>query len=169
MRFSTDKAVYPLALTATGGHNTEVLIYLASNYKMSCDGRMTLRYANAQPFRSLIQRGPTLAKFSQQNLEITPDGFYGKMELEFLSSTEPKNFFTAEDFDYQYLCRFKDRLTSAQMKDDLYFVPDSNNEPDQETIWEWSSLYSTTVHSINNKLIFTESQFPVGRKSTRTA
>lgn len=42
LKFETDKAVYPLALTSTVGASTEVLLYTLSQKKLSCGERLVV-------------------------------------------------------------------------------------------------------------------------------
>jgi hypothetical protein len=107
LRFPVKAPIYPVALTATGGHKTEILIYLASATKMTCDKRLKLRYAGKAP-SSL---------------------------LNILYGTEPEGFFG--DWDYPYLCKFKDTLSPADMTEDITFHPASDNEPYREHLVEW--------------------------------
>jgi hypothetical protein len=59
MRFATKEIVYPMALTATAGRPTDVLIYMVGQHKMKCDGSLKLEYAGrSQRF------GCYLTKFS---------------------------------------------------------------------------------------------------------
>ena len=116
LRFESEKAIYPMALTGTGGFDTEVLIYLATDSKMTCGEQMTLRYA-LQNSTSWI--------------------FRSHFEKENSSSLEPIDFFTQKDFDTTYLCKFKDILTPAQMKEDIVFTPAPDNEPYREHIVQW--------------------------------
>lgn len=112
LRFSNDKAVYPLALTATGNHDTQVLLYLAADTKMSCDHRLRLRFAGERRLR-------ILEMLSEQS--------------------QPKGFFDAEEVHqpYPYLCKFRDRLSPAEMKEDIVFTPARNNTPHRERVFRW--------------------------------
>ena len=56
LRFPCEKPIYPVALTGTGGHNTEILLYLASERKMSAEGRLTLRFAEKFNKSNLMKR-----------------------------------------------------------------------------------------------------------------
>ena len=116
MRFESEKPIYPMALTGTGGFNTEVLIYLATDQKMICDEQMTLRYAKENDFSKRYN-------------------YYFKNTDR--SSMDPKNFFTEEDFNLSYLCKFKATLTPEQMQEDIVFEQAPDNEPYREHIVEW--------------------------------
>jgi hypothetical protein len=112
LRFKHPNPVYPLALTGTGGFDTEVLIYLASDHKMSADGRMTLRFAGAMNDSSLR----TL----------------------FALVVDPEDFFLgSDDMEYPYLCKFKDTLTPAQMREDLVFRRAGDDKPFRERMVDW--------------------------------
>lgn len=110
LRFPSSSPIYPLALTGTGGFETEVLIYLASSSKMTCKDRMTLRFAGKMPGQPLLH-------------------------LEF--ETTPKGFFDAVKMDFPYLCKFKDTLTPDQMREDIAFTKAQDDEPYQEHIVRW--------------------------------
>jgi hypothetical protein len=113
LRFPHANPVYPLALTGTGDFETEILIYLASDTKMSCDERLTLRFAGHVYSSAFI------------SLDVY---------------TEPKGFFDLEfdgEPEYPYLCKFKDRLTPAEMSQDINFTPAKDNTPYREHIVEW--------------------------------
>ena len=46
LRLPSEKSIYPLALTGTGGFDTEVLIYvLAETFVVCDDDRLELKYA----------------------------------------------------------------------------------------------------------------------------
>ena len=113
LRFPHANPVYPLALTGTGDFETEILIYLASDRKMSCDDRLELRFAGYMYPGALI-----------------PLSVY----------TEPEGFFDLKFDDYPkypYLCKFKDRLGPAEMSQDIIFSPAKDNDSYREHIVEW--------------------------------
>ena len=89
--------------------DTEILIYLASATKMACDNRLKLRFAKAVDY-------PPVSG---------------------LLAVEPAGFFENEDWSYRYLCKFKDTLSSAQMKDDITFTAAPDNEPYREHVVKW--------------------------------
>jgi hypothetical protein len=110
LRFPHANPIYPLALTGTGGFETEMLIYLASSTKMTCKDRLTLRFAG--PMR-------------ERNLEL----------LSF--DIDPEGFFDPEKMNYPYLCKFKDRLTPDKMTADIVFTKAEDDEPYREHIVKW--------------------------------
>ena len=95
MRFDVDAPVYPLALTSTSGHETQVLLYLLSEQEWQDDGRMGLQFAGR-------------VRLSQRD--------------ELRSDVEPAGFFSRADLALPYLCKFKATLTPEQMRQDLVFT-----------------------------------------------
>ena len=109
VRFACRTPIYPIALTSLAGQETEILLYTATQNKMTCGGRLRLRYAGEW-------RG--LGKWIQ-------------------SEVEPEGFFEDEDLLLPYFCRFRDTLTPAQMREDISFTPASNSKPYREHVWRW--------------------------------
>jgi hypothetical protein len=110
LRFPHPTPIYPLALTATGGFDTEILIYLASPTKMTCNDRLPLRFAG----------------------QINEGLFHCLTE-----DTDPEGFFDPNTMTYPHLCKFKATLTPNQMTQDLTFTPAPNNEPHREHLIKW--------------------------------
>lgn len=111
LRFPHPNPVYPVALTGSGGFETEILIYLASSRKMKTADRLTLRFAckmGSDPARIL----------SSYNID-------------------PKGFFDPENMSFSYLCKFKDRLTPDKMSEDIVFSEAGDNEMYREHIFKW--------------------------------
>lgn len=112
LKFETEKAVYPLALTSTIGAETEILLYTFSEDKLSCGGRLTLRYAGNKKSTYFI--------------------------LGLLSSAEPEiSDILTELPKVMYLCKFKKKLTPEEMKTDLEFEFAQDNEPYREKKIVW--------------------------------
>ena len=109
LRFPSPMPIYPLAVTATGGHNTEVLIYFASDQKYHCNDRLKLKGKKES------SRGSDDDKFWSDTGRL--------INTIFAENTDPIDFFFYRDIDYAYLSRFKGELTPEQMKEDLVFVP----------------------------------------------
>ncbi|MEW6356211.1 MAG: DUF2330 domain-containing protein [Planctomycetota bacterium] len=110
MRFPTEKAVYPLALTGTGGQPTEILLYTATRQKMTTDGRLELWFAGQS-------RGSWLESYA--------------------GDVEPKGFIAPSKEALSCLCKFKGTLTPDQMRDDLYLANAPDNVPYQKHITRW--------------------------------
>lgn len=110
LRFPCAEPVYPLALTGTGGHDTEVLLYVASDAPMACDGRMNPLYA-----------GETWHRW-QDNL---------------VQEVDPRGFFTEEQLDFPYLQKFKGTLTPRDMETDLIFYPATDASRHRSWRLEW--------------------------------
>lgn len=91
VRFEAEDPVYPLALTATSAHETQILLYVLSENKWQNDGRLDLLYASKVNFdRDRLYR-----------------------------DVEPAGFFSDDDLDLPFLCKFKGTLTPEQMREDL--------------------------------------------------
>ncbi len=110
LRFPCANPIYPLALTGTGGFETEILIYLASSTKMTANDRLTLRFAG---------------EMYERNLEMLS------------VDTDPEGFFDPEKMNYPYLCKFKDRLTPDEMRTDIIFSRAEDDKPYREHIIKW--------------------------------
>ena len=121
LRFPSANPIYPLALTATGGHDTEVLIYLASDIPRTCDGRLSLRFGGSA--RDGVSRSLHF---------IMPDN---------LNMCENQDFWTNDELSGRYhftrLAKFKGTLTPEQMRKDLEFLPDPNQTDYREHIYRW--------------------------------
>lgn len=113
LKFDTDRPIYPLALTATAGTETEVLIYTYSPARLACGGRLTLRYADREALQGVLV------------LQLA-DGKTNKWPLPEYFTIKPKA-----------LCKFKGRLTPAQMRQDLRFTSTSDNPPYRERRIVW--------------------------------
>jgi hypothetical protein len=109
LRFPTSTPVYPLALTATSNQNTEILLYVMAGKKVQTDERFELFYAG---------------KTTQEPLNM-------------LNSVEAKGFFSKQDLELPFLCKFKGTLTPAQMREDLKITFASDNEPYRQHIVKW--------------------------------
>ena len=101
LRFPAEAPVYPLALTGTGGHDSEVVVFLMSGTVFDAPGQIRLRFL---------------------------DGVESGL-LDPLRRAEPEGFFGEADLEFRYLHRFWDRFTAAQMADDIRFVPEPRLRP----------------------------------------
>jgi hypothetical protein len=113
LTFAADKPVYPLALTATTGAKTEMLIYTVSDTKLTCGDRLKL--CCAHPIESAAVAGLLSARIAPgqyEPLAVVPN----RMMM---------------------LCKFKGTMTAAQMARDLEFEPASDNTPFRERKIVW--------------------------------
>lgn len=111
LRFKTNNCIYPLALTATIGHNTQVLLYVVSQQKMISGGRLKLQYAGRK---------------------------FGTYFENFLKDcVVPKDFFADSEENLSWLCKFKGILTSGQMQQDLHFNQAKDSEVYRERKVKW--------------------------------
>ncbi len=112
LKFKTNTAVYPLAITSTIGADTEVLLYTLSDKKLSCNERLTLRRARKTKPLGLIQN-------LQHGMEP---------EARALLTDVPKSMI---------LCKFKKRLKPEEMKQDIEFEFAPDNEPyiEKKIVW----------------------------------
>jgi hypothetical protein len=116
LRFPSPNPVYPVALTATGGHSTEILIYLASNTPMATDSALTQRFSgeSRSAYSALIQLYTSVAD--------TGCEFF---EAEMLA---PR---------LRWIGKFKAKLTPAQMARDIEFRPAPDAADYREHIYRW--------------------------------
>jgi hypothetical protein len=110
MRFPAKKVVYPLALTGTAGLKTEVLLYVLSKQKTKADKRFELEYAG---------------KVS------------GMLHEWMLERVDPEGFFSQEELTLRYLCKYRAKLSAAEMKEDLEIGFARDNEPYRKHIVQW--------------------------------
>jgi hypothetical protein len=110
LRFQTASPVYPLALTALSGHETQILIYLYSEYKWQNDGRLNLQFARQ-------------IRFPQRSRLI--------------ANVEPEGFFSPSDLALPYLCKFKGTLSPEEMREDLVFRLAETNDPYPQATIVW--------------------------------
>ena len=111
LRFQTDRAIYPLALTSTIGAETEVLLYTLSERKLACGERLTLRRAtktNQWKFSDLVGDEETQAAALFADVPKSPT-----------------------------LCKFKKRLKPQEMKEDIVFefAPDNSSYQETKIVW----------------------------------
>ena len=112
LKFETETAVYPLALTSTIGADTEILLYTFSENKLSCGERLMLRRASKKESTNFM--------------------------LNLLSRAEPETSELFEDVSkFMYLCKFKKKLKPEEMKKDLEFEFAPDNEPYKEKKIVW--------------------------------
>jgi len=112
LKFETEKAVYPLALTSTIGSETEILIYTFSENKLSCGERLTLRYASKKKSTYFM--------------------------VDLLSVAEPETSVLFENIPkFMYLCKFRKKLKPEEMKTDLELEFAKDNEPYREKKIVW--------------------------------
>lgn len=110
LTFPTPRPVYPTALTATGGHSTEILIYLASKGPMKTEAPLTLRYRDS---RDLTRIWPELC------------------------GVEPEEQFESMPQGLGYLTKFKSILTPEEMEKDIEFIPDPGAQPYRDHVYRW--------------------------------
>jgi hypothetical protein len=96
LRFPHKDPIYPVELTATGGHDTEILIYLASQHKRECGERLIHRHTIEGDVSSLLKHS--------------------------FKEIVPKLFFKEEDLGFKYLTKFTKTLTPLAMREDILFV-----------------------------------------------
>lgn len=110
LHFPTPKPVYPTALTATGGHPTEILIYIASKEPVKAPEFLTPRFRGEAD---------------------------GNAILSHLIMVEPDRFFELLPPGLTHLGKFKATLTPAQMAKDIEFLPDPGAPPFREHVYRW--------------------------------
>lgn len=103
MRFETSAPVYPLALTGTGGHNTEVILYTLARHRIDSNGRIEMQYANST----------SLDIIEKLREHVEPAGIFDGLDVDNLN----------------YLCRFRENLVPEGMAEDIVFERAATNRP----------------------------------------
>lgn len=112
--FPAKEIVYPLALTAVAGAETEVVLYVYGRAKAAADGRFELEYAN--------QRN---SRYEWDVLEFDETNTLSKKVLEF-----PRD----------YLTKFRGKLTPNDMRSDLIITAASDVNPYRKSKTHMGSL-----------------------------
>jgi len=108
-KFAAQQAIYPLALTATTGRETEILLYVLGERKMECGGRLEMTFAG--------------------RMDAPPFHFYKQSEFPpLLLSVNRTNLF---------LTKFTGRLTAQAMAEDLVLRFASDNRPFRKRVFQW--------------------------------
>ena len=112
LKFKTEKAIYPLALTSLVGQDTEVLLYTLTENKQTCGNLIPLKRSK------LIETSFQLESFFQRS----------DMERQIIIGDLPEKM---------SLCKFKKILKPEQMKTDLIFESAEDNEPyiERKIMW----------------------------------
>ncbi|MGD7653251.1 MAG: DUF2330 domain-containing protein [Verrucomicrobiales bacterium] len=119
--FPTPNPIYPTALTASAGHDTEILIYLISQTPMSAPSALGLRFRSNQ--------SSCLYSLSNAMSEVEPP--------DFLDGLLDDPFW---DFAlFGGLQKFKGTLTPAQMASDITFQPSPEAPPYREKVTDWAT------------------------------
>ncbi len=113
LKFKTEKAIYPLALTSTIGTDTEVLLFTLSKDKFTCNERLTLKHAKSLMPVNWIDH--LLIKADQKTCDLFSD--------------IPKK--------PMFICKFKKKLSPEQMKQDLELEYAPDNNPYVKKIVRW--------------------------------
>jgi len=112
--FKYKETVYPLALTATVGTKTEILIYIVGAHRMVADNRFELEGVGELSTWANIPGWEALKTESTDNLSDYLKKF-------------PQNWVT----------KFRGRLSSEQMKEDLILKQAPDDKPFRKHIWRW--------------------------------
>ncbi len=109
LTFDTPHPVYPTALTATGGYETEILIYLATQTP----------YATNAPIKLRGHRN-----------SMDEIGYY-------TGTTEQPESMKQHSFRFQHLTKYKSTLTPSQMATDIEFQPGQEIPDYHEHAFGW--------------------------------
>lgn len=110
LRFETPEAVYPLALTSTVSQPTELLIYVVSHGKTTCDDRLQTAYS-AEADKRMLER--------------------------LAGMLEPQGFITIDSRTPMHITKFRGTLRPVEMKTDLVFPRAPDDKPVRELVIVW--------------------------------
>lgn len=110
LRFPHAHPVYPLALTGTGGFETEILVYLIAPAKVTAPEYLPLRFA---------------------------DKLVAGDQVQLSFDTVPRGILDLTKVRHATLCKFKDRLTPDRMREDIVFGKAEDDAPYREHVFRW--------------------------------
>ncbi len=110
LKFNTEKAIYPTALTAAIGTETQILIYTLSDNKLDCKNRLKFEAARKTHPQRFDPNWKIPKEYEEHRIKLLADVFE-KLPQDMI------------------ICKFKDTLTSEQMKEDIVFENASDNKP----------------------------------------
>lgn len=116
LKFDTEKAIYPTALTATIGTKTQILLYTLSDNKLDCKDRLKLRAARK-----------TFTIEFKPGFMISEEEIHDKLFDDIFKNLPRK----------MMICKFKETLTAKQMKEDIVMEDAPDNKPYYETKVAW--------------------------------
>ncbi len=135
-RFHSEYPVYPLALTSTVGVDTEVVIYLLSDKRMSPGERMPL-HTFMEP--SLFAKNQLLekTKATQTTYEKPIGDNIRWEESEHIEGRYYIHPFEDWEPEFRYLSKFKATLSPEEMRQDLVFNPDEDLTDYRKRVIRW--------------------------------
>jgi hypothetical protein len=110
LKFPVARPIYPLALTATAERPTQLLLYVVSQGKVSCDKRLRMTFAGQRHYNYLENLG---------------------------DHTDPRGFLSPAMLQLPFVTKFKGVLSPEQMKEDLQFTAAPDHEPVREHVIVW--------------------------------
>jgi len=136
LRFDTEGAVYPIALTATAGGQVEVVLYVLAYHKMGCAQRIPTSFAGqARRYSEFVM---LLAD------KIEPADFFLKMDELGYNPRMTKDQFgellhmqSASEDSALYMTKFKGKMAPAQMREDIVFRQAADDEHFRERDIKW--------------------------------
>ncbi len=136
-RFHAEQPIYPLALTATIGQPTTVLIYLVADQFFTAGERIEMHYAGIAPNLSekILH---DIRKIDYRELSSISDFDEWQKQYEKLTQeNEHSTFIGNEILALDHLMKFKQELTAEEMKTDLIFRPTPEQKPFRRKQWHW--------------------------------
>lgn len=119
LRFPSANPVYPMALTGSGGHATEVLLHVFAEHPVDSDGKISRRFSG--PSKNL--RGGFRNQWLMRNA-VESNG------LIIISEPSP-------ELDLPWLTTFHQTLETHEMREDIILRPNQDPEPYRRLKWIW--------------------------------
>ncbi len=111
LAFDTPQAFYPLALTAAGGGETEVVLWVVAPHRMDPRSRLRTLFAGER-------EGESWGAFMAGSKRVP-------------------EVLRQERWPQHWLTKLKGRLTAEEMREDLILQPAETDEPRRETVFRW--------------------------------